>query len=31
MRLEEDGRALYLLDKAALFVVVKYMYIQEFM
>ena len=29
--LEEDGRVLYLLDKEALFVVVKYMYIQEFM
>ena len=30
--LEEDGRVLYLLDKEAfIFVVVKYMYIQEFM
>ena len=29
--LEEDGRVLYLLDKEASFVVVKYMYIQECM
>ena len=29
--IEEDGHVLDLLDKEALFVVVKYMYIQEFM
>ena len=29
--LEEDGRVFVLLDKEALFIVVKYMYIQEFM
>ena len=29
--LKKTGRVLYLLDKEALFVVVKYMYIQEFM